>query len=270
MNKGKAVGVISIKGGVGKTTSVINLAHTLSNDFGKKVLVIDANFSSPNVALHLGNMNARNSLNDLLSGKAKANEVVQKHQFGFDVIAGAAGGSSSNYMKLKEKIQPLKSNYDVILLDSSPTLNEELLATMTAADELYVVSTPDLPTLSTTIRAVKLAKERKTNISGMILNKTRGKNYELKPHDMERLSGVPLVGVIKDNVRVLEALSKVKPMTMINPHSSVSLAYKQIASHMVGMPFKQTSWHHKALGYLKDDFTNLSTHKFTKGLSYYK
>ena len=87
---------------------------------------------------------------------------------------------------------------------------------------------------------------------------------------MERLSGVPLVGVIKDNVRVLEALSKVKPMTKLNPNSGVSLEYKNIASKIIGEPAKKLSWHAKALGYLKDDFTNLTTHKFSKGLSYYK
>ena len=58
MNKkiGKVLGLISIKGGVGKTTSVLNIASSLSNDYNKKVVVVDANFSSPNVALHLGSV----------------------------------------------------------------------------------------------------------------------------------------------------------------------------------------------------------------------
>ncbi|MBI2148447.1 AAA family ATPase [Candidatus Woesearchaeota archaeon] len=273
MVKGKSIGIISIKGGVGKTTSVINLAHVLANDFGKKVVVVDANFSSPNVALHLGAANNKYSIFDLLNGKVKLSDVIHEHEFGFHVLPGGMGNgfnSNANYMKLKEKVNQLKNHYDVVLLDSSPTLNNELLSTIVASDELYVVSTPDLPTLGTTLRAVKLARDKKMNINGLILNKVRSKNYELKSADMERLSGIPLVGVINDNVRVLEALSKVKPATMLNPNSDVSLAYKKIASKMLSLPYGEPKFHTKILGYLKDDFAKLKTHKWSKGLAYYK
>lgn len=271
MSKGKSVGIISIKGGVGKTTTVINLAHCLSNDYGKKVLVIDANFSSPNVALHLGNINTKYTVNDVLGQKVKPSNAIYKHEFGFHVMsASIAQANGNNFLRLKDKVSQLKKDYDVVLIDSSPSLNNELLATINASDELYVVSTPDLPTLSTTLRAVKLAKEKKMNISGMILNKVRGKNYELKPEDMERLSGIPLVGVVKDSVRVLEALNKVKPLTMLNPESSISLSYKKIASQLIGIPYQEPSWHRKIIGHLKDDFGDLATHNFSRGLAYYK
>ena len=272
MIKGKSIGIISIKGGVGKTTSVVNLAYVLTHDFGKKVAVIDANFSSPNISLHLGNINGRHSVHEVLTGKTKLNDALKEHEFGFHVLPGGLGSSisSSNYLKLKEKVQQLKNHYDVVLLDSSPTLNEELLATIAASDDLYVISTPDLPTLSTTLRAVKLAKEKNMKIKGMILNKVRGKDFELKPADMERLSGVPLLGIIQDNVRVLEALSKVKPITMINPNSSVSLSYKSMAAKMVNASYKEPPWHQKVVGFLKDDFSKLATHNFSKSLDYYK
>ena len=273
LNKGKAVGIISIKGGVGKTTSVINLANVLANDFNKKVVVVDANFSSPNIALHLGNIDHKHSIQDLISGKSKMHEAVHEHEFGFHVVPGAIShnpNTAGNYMKLKDSIDKLKGQYDVVLLDSSPSLNQELLATINSCDELYVVSTPDLPTLSNTLRAVKLSKDKKIKINGMILNKVRGKNYELSPADMERLSGVPLIGVIKDNVRVLEALSKVKPITRLSPNSNVSVEYKKIASKIINSDYKEPKAHEKILNYLKDDFNNLRTHRFSKGVKYYK
>lgn len=270
MNKGKSVGIISIKGGVGKTTTVINLADSLAKEYNKKVLVIDANFSSPNIASHLGNVNCKNTIHDVLNQKSKPDEAIYKHELGFHIIPAHAGNTNVNYARLKQKVQQLKNHYDVILIDSSPVLNEELLAAIASSDELYVVSTPDLPTLSTTLKAVKVATENKTKINGLILNKVRGKNYELKPADMERLSGVPLVGVVKDNVRILEALNKVKPITTLNPHSDVSLAYKKIAAKIIGVEYKEPKFHKKIFGHLKDDFSNLATHKFSKGLIYYK
>lgn len=66
---GKVIGVISIKGGVGKTTVVSNLGATLAYEFGKKVLVIDANFSAANLGLHLGIVDPEITIHDVLAGK---------------------------------------------------------------------------------------------------------------------------------------------------------------------------------------------------------
>jgi len=65
----------------------------------------------------------------------------------------------------------LKKRYDVILIDSSPSLNEETLAVILASDELLVVTTPDYPTLGMTMKSVKIARQRGTPISGLIINK---------------------------------------------------------------------------------------------------
>jgi len=270
LSKSKAIGIISIKGGVGKTTTVLNLAHSLATDYGKKVLVVDADFSSPNISLHLGNTNLKHSIRDVLNQKVKPHTAIYEHEFGFHVLpASVTNINGNNFSRLKTKVQQLKKHYDVILLDSSPS-NNELLATIAAADELYVVSTSDLPTLGTTLKAVKVAKEKKMNISGLILNKVRGKNYELKPTDMERLSGVPLIGVVSDSVRVLEALSKVQPVTRLSPNSNVAREYKKIAAKLVGAYYQEPKWHKKFLSHIKDDFGNLASHKFSKGLAYYK
>lgn len=274
MAKGKAVGIISIKGGVGKTTTVINLANVLANNFGKKVAVVDANFSSPNISLHLGNINHKKTMHDVLSGKSKLHDATYEHEFGFHIIPASiqkkSTGNGTFQKRFKQKINQLKNHYDVVLLDSSPSLNDEILSTIISSDELYVVSTPDVPTLSTTLKATKLAKKKKMKVHGLILNKVRGKSHELKPQDMERLSGVPLVGTIKDNVKVLEALSKVQPVTNLSPNSNVAREYKKIAAKITGTNYKEPKWHKKILAYLKDDFKNLTTHHYSKGLHYYK
>ena len=63
-NYKKVIGIISLKGGVGKTSSVANLGAALT-EFGKKVLVVDANFSAPNLGLHLGLTNPEIKLHDV-------------------------------------------------------------------------------------------------------------------------------------------------------------------------------------------------------------
>ena len=270
MSKGKVLSIISIKGGVGKTTSVINLASSLANDYAKKVLVVDANFSSPNVGLHLGSVEHKSTLHDVLKDKVKVTDAIYNHEYGFHFLPSSLFNTNPvNYSKLGSKLKPLTKYYDYILLDSSPSLNEELVASLQAADEHYVVTTPDLPTLSTTLRAVRLAKEKGMQIRGLILNKVKNKKYELKKEEMERLTGIPVISILNDNIKVLEALSKVKPVTLYSPYSPVSLSYKKLAALISNSWYQEPNFFKKSLGYLKDDFNNFRNHDFKKGLKYY-
>ena len=157
---GKTIGILSLKGGVGKTSSVIALGSAIA-DFNKKVLLLDANFSAPNLGLSLNIIDPPTTIHHVLSRTANITNSVYSCG-NFDVIpASIFYNSKINFLKLKDKIKTLKKKYDIILIDSSPALNEETLATMIASDEILVVTTPDIPTLSTTLKAVKLAKQRK-------------------------------------------------------------------------------------------------------------
>jgi septum site-determining protein MinD len=236
---GKIIGVISIKGGVGKTTTVSNLGAVLANQFGKKVLLVDANFSAPNLGLHLGVVKPQVTLHDVLSGKVNTVDAIYNHEYGFHIIPASLSPKKVDPLKLKEKIKALRSYYDIILIDSSPNLNDEMLATIAASDELLVVTTPDYPTLSSTLNAVKIAKQKKTPIVGLILNKVRNKKFELTLNDIEYAAETPVVAVLNDHVSVLEALQCTKPITMHDEKHSISIEYSKLAAALIGEEYKE-------------------------------
>jgi MinD-like ATPase involved in chromosome partitioning or flagellar assembly len=235
---GKVIGVIAIKGGVGKTSAVTSLGASLARDFNKKVLVIDANFSAPNLALHIGMINPEITIHHVLDGKAKAHEAIYETEHGFDIIPGSLIYEKVNPLALGEKIRDLRRRYDIILIDSSPNLNEEILSTMVASDELLVVTTPDIVTLSATLRAVKLAKERKTPIIGLILNKVYNKNFELPLEDIEKSSGVSVLAVLPHELNSLEALSKSIPSTL-HKNTPATKEYRKLAGSLIGEDYKE-------------------------------
>ncbi len=267
---GKIVGIISIKGGVGKTTTVVNLASALTHDFHKKVLVVDANFSSPNLSLQMGLVHHDANLHAVLNDELLVHDSIYEHEFGFDILPSSLTNEKINPLKLKQKISVLKKHYDFVILDSSPSLNEELLATMVASDQLFVLSSPDYPTLSTTLRAVKLAKEKGTPILGIIMSQVRGKKYEVSLEEVESVTKTPVLAVLPDDQKVVEALASVKPITLYKPYNKVSLEYKRLAGALADEKFKEPSILKKMVSYVKEDFENFQKHDFKQGLKYYK
>ncbi|MEK6885715.1 MAG: AAA family ATPase [Nanoarchaeota archaeon] len=236
--KNKTIGIISIKGGVGKTSAVGALGASLANDYGKKVLLVDANFSAPNLGLQLGIYNPEVTLHHLLDDKSDLKGAIQETGYGFDVIPGAQIYKKLNPFKLGEKLREAKKKYDIILIDSSPNMNEEILATMIASDELLVVTTPDHVTLSSTLHAIKLAKEKRTPITGIILNKVYNKKFEVRIEDIEALTGVNVLAVLPHELSVLQALSNSMPSTM-NKYSDTTKEYRKLAACLIGEKYSE-------------------------------
>ena len=253
MSKGRIIGVISIKGGVGKTTAVSNLGAVLANEFGKKVLLIDANFTAPNLGLHLGVIKPEVSIHDVMSGKIPATEAIYTHDYGFHIIPASLTSGKIDPYKLKEKISRLKDYYDIILLDSSPNLNEEILSTMVASDELLVITSPDYPTLSCTLNAVKVAKAKKTTISGLILNRVRNKKYELTVDDIEDTAKTPVLGILPEDATVLESLYFTKPAALHKEKARVVYEYKKLAAALIGEEYKDPRFTQKVKRLLQKD-----------------
>ena len=74
--KGRVIGIISVKGGVGKTTVVSNLGASLASQFGKSVLLVDGNFSAPNLGIHLGVIEPDRTIHDVMHSNSHIKEAI--------------------------------------------------------------------------------------------------------------------------------------------------------------------------------------------------
>jgi len=237
----KVIGIISLKGGVGKTSTTVSLGHELRRK-GKKVLLIDANFSAPNLGTHLNIIDPKITLHDVISNKKKIIESIHNSE-NLDIIPSSIFTKENfNPLRLKDKIKPLKEFYDIILIDSSPSLNDETLSCMMASDELLVVTTPDYSTLSMTLKAIKLAKQRRTPIIGLILNKVYNKKFEIPKHEIEKYSETPIMAVIPHDINIPKAQSQFTPATKFKPKSSASKEYSKLASALIGKTEDKFKW----------------------------
>ena len=238
---GKAIGLISIKGGVGKTTLSASLASSLVNDFDKKVLLIDGNYSAPNLGLHMDVVRPKNTIHDVLMGKSVLKDAIH-HVHGVDVVPGNLSPPDVNCLKLKDKLKSVKKKYDFTIIDSSPSLNDELLSTMLASDSLMVISTPDYPTLSCSLHAAKLAKQRGRPIAGIIMNKIQDPRYELTVDDIEEATGIPVVAKIPHEKEGVKSLYLRTPLSLHKPNSKFSRELRKLGAALTNQEEKKGLW----------------------------
>lgn len=240
---GKTIGIIAIKGGVGKTTISASLASDLANRYGKKVLLIDANYSAPNLGLHMDIVEPNKTIHHVLDRKSNMSSAIH-NRFGVHVVPGDyVYRNKLNLLKLKDKIKSVSKKYDFVVIDSSPSLNDELLSTMLASDSLFVVTTPDYPTLSCTLKAAMMAKQRGRPIDGLIINKVRDPKYELNLREIEDSVGIPVVARIPDDKTAVRAVFSRIPISVYNSNAKFSKEISRLNAALTQTTERKSIWH---------------------------
>ncbi len=238
----KIIGIVATKGGVGKTTIAASLAADLVNHQKKKVLLVDANYSSPNLGFHMDVINPEKTIHDVIDGKAEIGEAIY-NRYGVDVIPGSLSYPKRvNLLKLKDKIDSIKDNYDFVIIDSSPSLNDEMLSTLFASDHLFVVTTPDAPTLSCSLKTAQVAKNRGKNVSGIIVNKIRNPDYELTFDEIQQSTGIPVVARLPDSEALTKSVFTRIPMSVFKRNSAFSKEIGDLSAALVGTKENLPFW----------------------------
>lgn len=224
---GKIIGIVSFKGGVGKTVSVINLGAALSK-LKKKVLIIEGNFLSPTLHIYLGLLNPDITLKEVIDNNLIPEEAIYEHSSGINIMP-CHFYKDINFLRFKEKMDLLKEKYDFILLDSGPSYSEEILGILMVSEKIIFVTTPDYPTLATTLKAAQLIKQKNLPISGIIINKKRKKSYELDAKDIENTTKLPVIAEICDDNKIMVSVSKFMPITHRYPRNKCSREFLKLA-----------------------------------------
>src|SRR3989338_3428679 len=148
VKENRIIGIVSAKGGVGKTTTTINLGASAMNLFNKSVLIIDTNLNTGNLCLNLGLTHHPIGMNSIIKDPLTILNSVHKHKSGLHVIPSSLVKDKKkvNARKLRKVLKTL-NNYDLILLDSAPVIGDDAQIALKAADSILIVVTPDFPTV---------------------------------------------------------------------------------------------------------------------------
>ncbi len=237
----RVIGVLSGKGGVGKTTIAANISASLAWDYGNNVIAIDANTTSSNLGLLLGSYRFPVTLNDVLKGKADITDAIYAHPSGLKIIPSSTFNEDidADPEKMSEIISELDKYVDFIILDCPPTLSKETIAMINAIKEAILVTNPEWAALLETKRTIDYLKSKKKKILGVIINKA-----DLEPEEIEKIKkalNVPVLGVIPEDNAVTKSVERRVPFIHLKSKSRPSRALKDIMEQVTGQTFPNRS-----------------------------
>ena len=250
---GRVIAVANQKGGVGKTTTAINLSACLAEK-GQKVLAIDmdpqGNMTS---GLGIDKDEVEKNIYDLMIGQVGVEEVLQKEAIeNLDIIPTSIDlsaaeieliGVDDKEFIIRNAIAPIKDNYDYIIIDCPPSLSMLTINAMTTADSVLVPIQCEyyaLEGLSQLIHTVELVKERLNpilEIEGVVFTMYDARtnlSLQVVENVKENLDQNIYKTIIPRNVRLAEAPSYGKPINLYDSRSTGAESYRLLAEEVIG------------------------------------
>ena len=248
---GKIIAIANQKGGVGKTTTAVNLSAAIAQA-GKKVLMADLD-PQGNTTSGLGRtVNERSSIYDALMGRAPLKNCIQQteikklHLIGSDIrLAGAEVelvSVNEREFYLKKLLGAIRDDYDYIFVDCPPSLSLLTLNALAAADSVLVpiqceyYALEGVTALMNTVNRVKRTYNPHLEIEGILLTMLDGRTNlglqvvdQVKKHFRKQVFAT----MIPRNVRLGEAPSHGEPICLYDPRSTGAMAYEALAKEVL-------------------------------------
>ena len=248
---GQIIAVVNQKGGVGKTTTAVNLTAALKAR-GKSVLLCDfdpqANATS---GLGVDKRSLSRSIYDVIVGSTQAADAIVSTKFG-DVLPSAPGlsgagielvGVSNREFILQQALETIRDRYDYIFIDCPPSLELLTLNGLCAADSILIpvqceyYALEGLSDLMTTLRGVKRSLNPDLSIFGVVLTMYDGRtNFSAQVAEEVRryFPRQVFATAIPRNVRLSEAPSHGLPVFAYDKYSRGAAAYDALAAEVLG------------------------------------
>lgn len=237
----RIISIVSGKGGVGKTTLGLNLGASLAKHFKKNVTLVDCNVTTSHVGLYLGMYYCPITLNKVLRGEYRIEDAVNEHYSGMKVIPASLSLTDLegvDITELREKLKGLMDSNDIILLDGSPGLGREGIASMRASDEILYVTNPYIPFVMDIVRCQEIANEIGAKPLGIVVNMVNNKKYEMSNSEIEELTKLPVIANIPHDKNVHRSLTLKMPVVLFKPYSAASKEMLKLSSKIAGEAYK--------------------------------
>ncbi|MFW6208143.1 MAG: MinD/ParA family protein [Spirochaetota bacterium] len=252
--KTRIIAISSGKGGVGKTNISINLAMAYAQ-LGKKVIVMDADLGLANVNVVLGIIPKYN-LYHLIRKQKRMSEILMSTDYGIKIVAGASGFSKIANLTDEERdnfIEELStlSDADIIIIDTSAGVSNNVLGFIAAADDAIIVTTPEPTAITDAYGIIKIIATEIENMDlGLKLIVNRVKSVTEGRKIAERVINIAgqflnlkldYLGYVYEDQGVGSAVIHQKPFMASDPNGKAAICVRHIVSRLENVEYKEGS-----------------------------
>jgi septum site-determining protein MinD len=238
MRKGVVFAVAGAKGGVGKTTTSINLSAVLAG-FGHDVVLVELDVAMANVGDFL-NLGVRlehgrdPTLHDVLAGTASVAEATYEAPGGFDVVPSGTtlkGFANANINATGDVVSAVRAEYDVVILDTGAGLGMETVLPLSLADETILVSSPRVASVRDTKKTRNLVRHTDGTVAGVVFVKS-GSGRSPGVERIAEFLSVDLLGHVPEDGAVADAQDAGRPVVVAATDSPATKAYGALGSRV--------------------------------------
>lgn len=244
----RVIAVASGKGGVGKTTVTANLGVALSL-LEEDVLIFDMDINMANLELVLGLEGKPITLQEVLAGEEHISNAIYEGPGGVKIVPAGLNLPNFRYMKrerMESVFSELIGSLDILLIDSPAGLERDALAAMSPADEMILVTTPEVTALADTLKTKLLAERMGIKILGVVLNRDRYEREFLSPDEVEAIMELPIISIIPDDEELIKFYAHGTPMLIEDPDSEVSICFMNLAAYLANKEYHVKDEAHKS------------------------
>jgi septum site-determining protein MinD len=231
---GVSVCLASGKDGVGKSTITANLGIALSR-MSINTIVVDGDIEGASFGLILGIDPGTPSIHDCLSGRISCKDaIIEAH--GVKAIVGGitieqlVDVSVEGFSNI---VNELSDMFDIVLVDSPAGLGTDAVTIMSSCQSVILVMTPDINSVTNTLKTLAVAKKVGTTILGGIINRTGGQ-YDIPSDKISDLLKVKIIAEIREDEKVRQSLSDAVPIYAEDPNSGFSLQINEVVNKLIG------------------------------------
>ena len=242
---GRIIAIASGKGGVGKTSVTANLGIALAKN-GKRVLLVDADVAMANLSLLLGMQSSPITLHDVLLGESSIHDAVYDGPGG--VFFVPSGLSLESYRRvdserLEQVLKDIADEYDFVLLDAPAGIEKNVMAAISASDQVLLITAPDSPSVADALKTKIVSQRLNVQPIGVIINFVRGEKGEITADDMMKMLELPVYGLVPfdDEMRKSFMQEKVSPLMIRKPTTPASVEIQRIAAKIGGYQVESKS-----------------------------
>lgn len=242
---GRVVTVFSPKGGVGKTTSSVNLALALAERGARKVCLVDLDLAFGDVAITM-QLFPTHSIEQAVGAEDSVDLTMLEGLLTRDDSSSLTVLAAPAHPDVRERITPLlisrilralRDGFDYVVVDTSPSFDDATLTALDETDECVIVATLDVPTL----KNVKVALETMDMLSiarghrHLLLNRADDA-VGISVEKVESILGMPVASQVATAVDIAAATNAGTPIVNHKPNHPASIAYTELAASVTGEP----------------------------------